>query len=93
MLALLIVKAKPGTDAGPGLGDRRIGVEVDFLVFQASPQPLDEDVVRATTPRFREGRLLPSMLIVIAWRFRVPVKSSLVNWLPPAFARAGSGRY
>src|SRR5437660_902326 len=22
------------------------------------------------------------MLIVIAWRFRVPVKSSLVNWLP-----------
>ena len=49
MLALLIVKAKPGTDAGPGLGDRRIGVEVDFLVFEAAPQPLDKDVVHAAT--------------------------------------------
>ena len=26
---------------------------------------------------------MPSMLMVIAWRFRVSVKSSLVNWLPP----------
>src|SRR6516225_4084738 len=49
MLALLIVKAEPGIDASLGLGDRRIGVEVDFLVFQASPQPLDEDIVHATT--------------------------------------------
>jgi hypothetical protein len=47
VLALLIVKAKPGTDAGLGLGDRRIGVEVNFLVFEAAPQPLDEDVVHA----------------------------------------------
>src|ERR1700738_2765564 len=45
VLALLIVKAKPGADAGLGLGDRRIGVEIDFLVFEAAPQPLDEDVV------------------------------------------------
>src|SRR5207237_1140166 len=27
-------------------------------------------------------RPLPSMLIVMPWRFSVPVKSSLVNWLP-----------
>src|SRR5260370_18763546 len=47
MLALLIVEAEPGADAGFGLGDRRIGVEIDFLVFQAAPQPLDEDVVHA----------------------------------------------
>jgi hypothetical protein len=59
VLALLIVKAEPGTDANLGLGDRRIGVEVDFLVFEAAPQPLDEDVVHAT---------LPSMLIVTACR-------------------------
>ena len=39
VLALLIVKAKPGADAGLGLGDRRIGVEIDFLVFEAAPQP------------------------------------------------------
>jgi hypothetical protein len=24
------------------------------------------------------------MLMAISWRFKVPVKSSLVNWLPPA---------
>ena len=46
----------------------------DFLVFEAPPQSLDEDVVHAAA--------LPSMLIVISWRFKVPVKSSLVNWLP-----------
>jgi hypothetical protein len=27
-------------------------------------------------------RPLPSMLIVMLWCFSVPVKSSLVNWLP-----------
>jgi hypothetical protein len=47
VLALLVVEAEPGADAGPGLGDRRVGVEVDFLVFEAAPQPLDEDVVHA----------------------------------------------
>jgi hypothetical protein len=25
------------------------------------------------------------MLMAISWRLKVPVKSSLVNWLPPAF--------
>src|SRR5215471_16739700 len=45
VLALLIIKAEPGADADLGLGDTGIGVEVDFLVFEAAPQPLDEDVV------------------------------------------------
>jgi len=45
VLALLVIKAEPGADAGLGLGDTGIGVEVDLLVFQAAPQPLDEDVV------------------------------------------------
>ena len=65
MLALLVIKAEPGADAGLGLGDTGTGVEVDLLVFEASPQPLDEDVIHAPAPRFREGRLLPSMLIVM----------------------------
>ena len=82
MLALLVVEVEPSADAGLRLGDRRIGVEVDLFVFEAAPQPLDEDVVHAAAPRFREGRLLPSMLIATSCRFRVPVKSSLVNWLP-----------
>jgi hypothetical protein len=33
MLALLVIKAEPGTDAGLGLGDTGIGVEIDLLVF------------------------------------------------------------
>src|SRR5580704_18401448 len=45
VLALLVIKAEPGADAGFGLGDTGIGVEVDLLVFKAAPQPLDEDVV------------------------------------------------
>ena len=47
MLALLVVESEPGADTGLRLGDRRIGVEVDLLVFEAAPQPLDEDVVHA----------------------------------------------
>src|SRR6202040_3807163 len=45
VLALLVIKAEPGADAGLGLGDTGIGVEVDLLVFQATPQSLDKDVV------------------------------------------------
>jgi hypothetical protein len=82
VLALFIVEAEPGADAGLGLDDRRIGVEVDLFVFEAAPQPLDEDVVHAAAPGLRRGRLLPSILIMTPFRFRVPVKSSLVNWLP-----------
>ena len=44
VLALLVVEVEPGADAGLGLGDRRVSVEVDLLVFEAAPQPLDEDV-------------------------------------------------
>src|SRR5260370_24999870 len=47
MLALVIVEAEPGANASPGLGNADIGVEVDFLVFEASPQSLDKDVVHA----------------------------------------------
>jgi hypothetical protein len=36
VLALVIVEAEPSADAGLGLGDRRVGVEVDFLVFNSS---------------------------------------------------------
>ncbi len=75
MLALLVVKTSQQPNAGLGLGDVAIGIEVDLLVFEAAPQPLDEDVVHARGP-------LPSMLIVTPCRFSVPVKSSLVNWLP-----------
>ena len=47
MLALVIVETEPGANAGSGLGDCRISVKVDLLVFEAAPQPLDKDVVHA----------------------------------------------
>src|SRR5205823_10449338 len=49
VLALLIVEIEPTANAGFGLGHTRIGVEVDLLVFEASPQPLHKDVVHAPT--------------------------------------------
>ena len=47
MLALRVVKVQPGTNAGLSFGHCRISVEVDLLVFETAPQPLDEDVVHA----------------------------------------------
>src|ERR1700738_4045352 len=81
VVALRVVKVQPAANSGLGFGHCRIGIEVNLLVFETAPQPLEEDVVHAPAPRLREGRLLPSMLIVTPCRFRVPVKSSLVNWL------------
>src|SRR6516165_4917926 len=49
VLALLVVENEPAANASPGLAYRRIGVEVDLLVFEAAPQPLDKDVVHAAT--------------------------------------------
>ena len=47
MLPFFVVEAPPSTDPGLRLGDAGISVEVDLLVFQAAPQPLDEDIVHA----------------------------------------------
>src|SRR5215467_15234966 len=47
VLALRVVKVQPAANAGLGFGHCRIGIEVDLLVFETAPQPLDEDVVHA----------------------------------------------
>src|SRR5713101_5266812 len=47
VLPFLVVEAEPASDPGLRLGDAGIGVQVDLLVLQAAPQPLDEDVVHA----------------------------------------------
>src|SRR5204862_2751812 len=57
VLALRVVKVQPGANTGLGFGHTRISMEVDLLVFEAAPQPLDKDVVMQ--------RPLPSMLIVM----------------------------
>ena len=45
MRARGVVVADPATDPGSCLAARLEGIEEDALVFEGSPQPLDEDVV------------------------------------------------
>ena len=47
---------KVDSDLAPGLGHVLIGLEVDLLVLQASPQPLDEDVVQPAAPSVHRDR-------------------------------------
>src|ERR1700738_1017309 len=47
MLALLVVENQRRPDAGLSRGDVAVGMQVNLLVFEAAPQPLDEDVVHA----------------------------------------------
>src|SRR6185312_15039637 len=44
-----IVEAEIPADRGAGLGDRVVSSEVDLLVLDRSPEPLDEDVVAPGT--------------------------------------------
>src|SRR5712672_2426655 len=61
MLALLVVEDQPSPDAGLSLGDAAIGVQVDLLVFEAAPQPLDEDVVHVAPLAIHANRdLVPA---------------------------------
>src|SRR5437016_14212640 len=80
MLALLGGENQPSPDAGFSRGDVAIGMQVNLLVFEAAPQPLDEDVVHAAP-----------LAIVTSCLFSTPVKSSLVNW-PPWSVLKISGR-
>ena len=41
----MVVKGEPGLKAPSQLGDGGVFLEVDLLVFDAPPQPLDENVV------------------------------------------------
>ena len=45
MGSLGVVEAEVATDRGSGIGHRVIGAQVDLLVFDGSPEPLDENVV------------------------------------------------
>ena len=49
VLAVGVVKVQPGANTGLGFGDSRISMQVDLLVFETTPQPLDKDVVHAST--------------------------------------------
>ena len=45
MRALAVVKIKISAERGARLADAVIGLEIDLLVFDRAPEPLDEDVV------------------------------------------------
>jgi len=47
--ARLVVERHPAVDAGLRVGGAVVGVQVDFFVFQAAPQALDEHVVQAAS--------------------------------------------
>src|SRR5260370_301462 len=45
MGSLGVVEAEVAPDRGSGIGHRVIGAQIDLLVFDGSPEPLDENVV------------------------------------------------
>ena len=72
MRAPMIVKGEIATDRAARLAEAVVGSQVDLLVFDASPQALDNTVSRQAP--------LPSMLIATPCFSSTPVKSTLVNW-------------
>jgi hypothetical protein len=42
---LVVVKFKVSSDAAPRLGNVLVSLQVHLLVFEAAPEPLDEDIV------------------------------------------------
>src|SRR5215217_7396216 len=55
-----VVEAEIAADRGTGLGDRVVSSEVDLLVLDRSPQPLDEDVVAPSALAVHaDGDLVP----------------------------------
>jgi hypothetical protein len=92
MRTLFIVKGDPRSDAALGIATVDIALEVNILVFQRPPEPLDEDVVHPQRPR-------PSMEMATPAAARAPVKAAEVNCEPrsvlkisglPNFASASS---
>ena len=69
-----IVEIEVATDRRACFGHAVVGVQIDLLVFDAAPQPLDGHVVRQAP--------LPSMLMVMPWPRSAPMKAAPVNWLP-----------
>lgn len=45
MWASAVVEAQISADGSAGLGYGLVGVEIDLLVFDRPPEPLDEDII------------------------------------------------
>ena len=74
MWASAIVKGQISANADASFGHVLVGVEVDFFVFDRTPEPFDDHVV--------PPRPLPSIEMAISAFFSTAVKSMEVNCDP-----------
>jgi len=74
MWATAIVEVEISADRAAGLADAFISSQIDLLVFDATPQPLNEHVVPPSP--------LPSMLMAMPWLASRPVNAVPVNCEP-----------
>ena len=61
MRSTMVVEVFPSADAGPRFAAVGVGFQIDLLIFDRAPQPLDEDVVHeaaASVHRDRDPRCL-----------------------------------
>ncbi|MBG6204685.1 hypothetical protein IWQ48_005854 [Labrenzia sp. EL_13] len=56
MRALPVIETHSLSDTDPGLRSGFPGVQVDPLVFERTPQPLDEDIVEEPSLAITRGR-------------------------------------
>jgi hypothetical protein len=81
------------------LRDVCIGVQVDLLIFDCSPEPFDEDIVApgAFSVYYRQcigkANVTRGMLILISRLASTSMKSAEVNWLPWSAARQGYAKH
>jgi hypothetical protein len=45
-----VVEVEVAAERSPRLGDAVVGLEVNVLVFDGTPEPLDKDIVPCTAP-------------------------------------------
>ncbi len=83
MRAPMVVEGHPVADPLAGLPPAREGMQIDALVFQRAPQPLDKDVVGNRPRPSIEMRTLASL--------RCCVQAQEVNWLPWSVLKISGG--
>ena len=66
MKAPLVVKVDPFTDSGSCLAPVAVALEIDVLMLERAPQPLDEDVVSCVRNP-TGGFLFPDARYLVAW--------------------------
>ena len=74
MFAPVIVEVEVGGEVSSCFGNALVCLEIDLLVFDASPRPFDEDIVHPAAPAVHAD--------LDAVSVKQTVKPSEVNWEP-----------